>query len=53
LINTAPVPKKAPEAKPLSQAPTEEPSSALSWSFIALLIAGSIALLWLALKRRQ
>jgi hypothetical protein len=25
----------------------------LSWSFIALLIAGSIALLWLALKRRQ
>ena len=42
LINTAPVPKKAPEAKPLSQAPTEEPSSALSWSFIALLIAGSI-----------
>jgi hypothetical protein len=53
LINTAPVPKKAPEAKPLSRAPTEEPSSALSWSFIALLIAGSIALLWLALKRRQ
>lgn len=52
LINTAPVPKKAPEAKPLSRAPTEEPSSALSWSFIALLIAGSIALLWLALNRR-
>jgi hypothetical protein len=52
LINTAPVPKKAPEAKPLSRAPTEEPSSALSWSFIALLIAGLIALLWLALNRR-
>lgn len=52
LTSTTPVPKKAPETTPISPAPTEGSSSTLSCSFMALLIAGSIALLWLALKRR-
>jgi hypothetical protein len=52
LINAADIPKKSLEAKSISPAQTEGSSSTFSWSFMALLIAGSIALLWLALKRR-
>jgi len=52
LLNASPVPKKAPETKPISPAPTEEPSSGLQWSVIAVLILGASALMWLTLKRR-
>lgn len=50
---TAPAPKKAPEAKPTISTPSEEPTSSTPWSIIVVLIVAGCGLLWLLLKRRS
>jgi hypothetical protein len=49
----APSPKKAPEVKPTSTKPNDEPTSSTPWSIIVLLIVAATCLLWLLLKRRS
>ena len=48
-----PAPKKAPEAKPTVQKPSEEPASSTLWSIIVVLIVAACGLLWLLLNRRS
>lgn len=49
----APEPKKAPEAKPTTSAPNDEPASSTPWSIIVVLIVAAGGLLWLLFKRRS
>jgi hypothetical protein len=46
-----PTPKTAPEVKPTTSTPGDEPTSSITWSVIAILIAAVIGLAWLQLKK--
>jgi hypothetical protein len=48
-----PAPKKAPEAKPTTPTPSEEPTSSTPWSIIVVLIVAATGLLWLLVKNRK
>jgi|694.fasta_scaffold76427_2 hypothetical protein len=48
-----PAPKKAPEAKPTTSTPSEDPTSSTQWSIIAVLIVAALGLLWLQVKNRK
>ena len=47
----SPIPQNATEAKP--SLPSEEPTSSIFWSVVAVLIVAAIGLLWLLLKNRK
>lgn len=46
-------PKKAPEVKPTTSTPSEEPFSSTPWSVIVILIVVATGLLWLLVKNRK
>lgn len=48
-----PTPKKAPEAKPTTLTPSEEPPTSTPWSIIVVLIVAATGLLWLLVKKRK
>lgn len=52
-LTQPPTSKKAPEAKPTTSTPSEEPVSSKPWSIIVVLIAAALGLLWLVLKNRK
>ena len=52
LINP-PTQPKAPDAKPTTSTPIEEPNSSMPWSVIVVLIVSATGLLWLLVKNRK
>ena len=48
-----PAPKKVPDERPAKVTPSEKPASSSLWSIIVVLIAATLGLLWLLLKRHS